>query len=437
MTRQAVFLFAVATLAAPLLLAGDFCRGGLHADGVIDWSAATTATNPQGTTIMAPVRGIAGLVATLTTTSAPPPFISDPNTLAIYGSSTMTFDHPVKGVSARLRGLTRDPYTFTLTAHRTGADAFSDYGQGSASNSSANGALSFKNVFADLTLVSPATDITSVDLPPQVYPGDFYYINNFRVQSDDVNLSAAVPKTGLQMWLADKFTIGTFSIGSGIATIPQWTDLSGQGNHATQTNVAQQPTAYVAFTDSNQTPAGEGPTCQQLIHFRGGQFFNFRLPIDGLSEITIFLVSGANADGDGGQPGSESAAIFWNESQTWGSSHLSPYQTDISARFGTTQANTNIIYKRPVDIGGDLTVTTFQKSGSTESLWVNARQVFQQSGKPHLDGVRDDGFLGLGYNNTPWIGAIGEVLVYNRALSSSERAAVERYLMSKHLDLRE
>jgi hypothetical protein len=437
MTRQVVFLFAAVGLATPLLLAGDFCRGGLHADGVIDWSAATIATNPQGTTITAPVRGIAGLIATVTTISAPPPFVIDANTLAIYGSGTMTFNRPVKGVSARLRGLTRDPYSFSLTAHRTGVDAFSDYGQGSASTSSANGAISFKNVFADLTLVSPATDITSIDLPPQVYPGAPYFINNFRVQSDDVNLSAAVPKAGLQMWLADKFTIGSFSVGSGIATIPQWTDLSGQGNHATQTNIAQQPTAYVAFSGTMQAPAGEGPTCQQLVHFRGGEFLNFRLPINGLMQMTIFLVSGANADGDGGQSGSESAAIFWNESEPWGSSHLSPYQTDISARFGTTQVGNNLMYKRPVNIGGDLTVTTFQKSGPTDSLWVNGRQVLEASGKPHLDGVRDDGFLGLGYNNTPWTGVIGEVLVYNRALRSSERAAVEQYLMSKYLDLRE
>jgi hypothetical protein len=437
MTRQVAFLFTAATLAAPLVFAGDFCRGGLHADGVIDWSAATFATNPQGTTITAPVRGIAGLIATLTTASAPTPFVIDANTLAIYGSATMTFNHPVKGVSARLRGLTRDPYSFSLTAHRTGVDPFGDYGQGSATNSSDNGALSFKNVFADLTLVSPSTDITSIDLPPQVYPGAPYFINNFRVQSDDVNPSAAVPKTGLQMWLADKFTIGSFSVGSGIATIPQWTDLSGQGNHATQTNVAQQPTAYLSFSATQTIPVGEGPTCQSLLHFRGGEFLNFRLPIDGLSEMTIFLVSGANADGNGGQSGSESAAIFWNESATWGSTHLSPYQTDISARFGTTQPDTNLIYKRPVDIGGDLSVTTFQKSGPTESLWVNGRQVSQQSGRPRLDGVRDDGFLGLGYNNTPWTGAIGEVLVYNRALTSAERAVVEHYLMSKYLDLRE
>ena len=181
-----------------------------------------------------------------------------------------------------------------------------------------------------------------------------------------------MPKAGLQMWLADQFTVGAFSVGSGIASIPQWTDLSGQGNHATQANIAQQPSAYLSFSATQSIPVGEGPTCQSLVHFRGGQFLNFRLPINGLSQMTIFLVAGANADGDGGASASESAAIFWNESAFWGSSHLSPYQSDVSARFGTTQVDNNLVYNRPLNAGGDLTVTTFQKSGATDSLSVES-----------------------------------------------------------------
>src|SRR5262245_24034029 len=105
MTRKAAFLFGTAILAARLLIAGDFCRGGLQADGVIDWSAATitttaTTTGIQNMTIAAPVRGIAGLVATVTTTSGPETGVIDPNTLALpFG--TMTFNRPIKGFSVR------------------------------------------------------------------------------------------------------------------------------------------------------------------------------------------------------------------------------------------------------------------------------------------------------------------------------------------------
>lgn len=60
----------------------------------------------------------------------------------------------------------------------------------------------------------------------------------------------------------------------------------------------------------------------------------------------------------------------------------------------------------------------------------------EQKGQfPHLSGVRSDGFLGRGSNNTYWKGALAEVLVYDRALSADERMAVERYLMSKHFEV--
>ena len=100
MTCLVAFLFVAVSLTAPLLFAGDFCRGGLHADGVIDWSAATISINGQNETITAPVRGIAGLVATVATAIGPATGVIDPNTLSLSSSGTMTFNHPVKALAS-------------------------------------------------------------------------------------------------------------------------------------------------------------------------------------------------------------------------------------------------------------------------------------------------------------------------------------------------
>jgi hypothetical protein len=283
-------------------------------------------------------------------------------------------------------------------------------------------------VTANLVLVSPATDITSLAFPAGAFYGLTF--SNFRVQSRDIDLSSVVPKNGLQMWLAADRVAG--SQGVPAETVAQWTDLSGKGNHATQTNPALQPSVL----HISGATGSLGPTCQPLVNFGGGSYLNFRLPITGLQEMTIFLVAGADADGDGGPSKSQSAAIFWNEAAFWGTTFLNPYQSDVTARFGTTQVNNNLVYQRPFNSGGDLTVTTFQKAGDTDSLWVDGQLALRQSGKlSRLNGTRDDGFLGLGYLNTPWTGSIGEVLVYNRAMTTDERTGVEHYLMSKHLDL--
>jgi len=234
---------------------------------------------------------------------------------------------------------------------------------------------------ANFSILSPATDITSVRVGQG---GDVEYlvIRNLRVQSGDVDLSSLVPRSGLKMWLGNQMTLGGFAE-HGIEPVGQWTDLSGNGNHAVQNDNTKAPTAYDTqngaggFSESGAI--GDGPTCQPAVNFNGqGQFLNFNLPIQGFSEMTIFLVAAPDADGTGGTVRSESAAIFWNESAAWGSTHLTPFQTIVSARFGTTRVNNNLVFVRPVDMGGDYTVTTFEKRNTTESLWVDGQPVLNR-----------------------------------------------------------
>jgi len=111
---------------------------------------------------------------------------------------------------------------------------------------------------------------------------------------------------------------------------------------------------------------------------------------------------------------------------------LTPYQADVSFRFGTTQVNNQPIYTRPVAIGQDFTITRAVHNGSTDSLYVNGLLALSQGNKNSvLNGTTGTGFIGQGVNNTFFNGEISEILVYNRVLSANEVVSVESYLRSK------
>jgi hypothetical protein len=417
-------------------LANDFCRGGVHADGVVDLSAAP-ANSPNPYTV--PVLGVPGLTATIT-----------------YGiglnGATITFSKPVKGLTVRLASvIDYVSASYTVTVNRAVSQSFplnSDFLVAtdetiSGHTESTPPVQTAQATTGNFSLLSPATDIQSITINQSTELGpQSLFVRNLRIQSGDVDLSYLVPRSGLKMWLGNQMTLGGIpanSPGPALKLVTEWTDLSGNGNNAEQTIVASQPTAYYApnsaggFSESGAI--GDGPTCQPAVNFNGqGQFLNFNLPINGLSEMTIFLVAAPDADGTGG---SHSAAIFWNESGAWGNTYLSPFQTIVAARFGTTQLNDDLIYVRPVDTGADYTVTTFEKRESTNELWIDGERVAEQNNqRSHLAEVLRNGFLGQGINKTYWKGEIAEVLVYDRALDATERKAVEHYLMSKHFDTR-
>jgi hypothetical protein len=429
----------VLSLSASGARANDFCRGGVHADGVVDLSAAPANSTAPYTV---PVLGVHDLTATITYKFG-------------LNGATITFSKPVKGLTVRLASvIDYQSASYTVTVARAVSQSFpsnSDFliatdGTVSGHTESTPPVLDAQATTGNFSVLSPATDILSItfdeitELGPQ-----FLFVRNLRVQSGDVDLANLVPRRGLKMWLGNQITLGNIPAnapGPGLKSVTEWIDLSGNGNNAEQTIAANQPTAYYApnsaggFSESGVI--GDGPTCQPAVNFNGqGQFLNFNLPIEGLSDVTIFLVAAPDADGTGGPGRSQSAAIFWNESEAWGSTHLTPFQTIVSARFGTTQLNDNLVYVRPVDTGADYTVTTFEKRDSTDSLWVDGEYVAKQDNqRPQLSGVLRNGFLGQGSSKTYWKGEIAEVLVYDRALDSTERKAVEHYLMSKHFDTR-
>ena len=229
------------------------------------------------------------------------------------------------------------------------------------------------------------------------------------------------PTSGLKLWL--RSDAGVTLNGS---TVSQWADQSGSGTNASQGTSASQP--VLVANALNGKPA---------LRFDGSNdYMTFNLPINGLTGMTVFLVSANRASQTAGSSQAEYAAIFWNETTSWGTVYLSPFQSQVAWRFGTTQTNNRQIYTRPSSVGSGYTRTTMKHDGpaGTDTLYVNGVQVQSATGKlSALAGHQDTGNLGRGYNNNTYFnGDIVEVLVYNRTLSDSERQSVEQYLNDKY-----
>jgi len=204
--------------------------------------------------------------------------------------------------------------------------------------------------------------------------------------------------------------------------VSSWLDQSGTGNNATQTNQAFQPTIV------QQALSGK-----PAVRFDGtGDHLNFNLPINGSNQMTVIMVGSNESNRTGGSSRSESAAIFWDETTSWGTTYLSPFQSAVSFRFGTTQTQNYPLYTRTTSASGSYTMTIASKNGTTESLYVNGQLVKTNTGTlSTIAGTTNYGYIG-GYANTYYPGAIAEVLVYKRALSDAERKDIEHYLTTKY-----
>jgi hypothetical protein len=248
---------------------------------------------------------------------------------------------------------------------------------------------------------------------------DFYRLINFRVESGSgPDLSKQIPKNGLQEWLrADRVNFLPIPINAG--SVVSWPDQSGNGSDGAPPTSSSSPILLL-----------DAPNCTPVVSFNGSQLLKFNLPINGWTGMTVFLAAQSYADSAGWWA---NQALFWNETARWGTTFFTPSQTHAFFRFGTTQVNNQPVYTRPIDIGGDFTVTTATHNTQTDSLYVNGLLVLQQGGKDlAISGTAPTATIGAGLNSAFFTGNIGEILIYDRALSASEREVVEHYLITKY-----
>ena len=240
-----------------------------------------------------------------------------------------------------------------------------------------------------------------------------------------VNFSTSgvsLPTEDLQLWL--KADEGVTLDGNSVSL---WEDQSGNGADAEQGNEGNQP--FLDISAANGLPA---------LDFDGvDDFMTFTLPINDLTGITIFLVSAAAQDIDVPFPHCQYAAIFWNETASWGTAHLTPLQGRVWMRFGTGQTQPlPVVYEHTASVGDSFTISAAMMDGVTDYLYINGELVFtneKPAGQTTIANQQDLGNIGRGYNDDTYFpGMIAEILIYTKTLSEDELQQVEEYLSEKY-----
>ena len=224
--------------------------------------------------------------------------------------------------------------------------------------------------------------------------------------------------SGLRSWF--RANLGVVKDASN--SVSQWTDLSGNGFHVTQTG-ALEPLWVAAATNS-----------QPAIQFNGTTYLKTRTAVDetnGSNDLTVIAVA---------VPASTQSAY----------SSLVDLSSDTARGFvfGQLAANTNqfqLWFTDAAQVGwnpgpavgataGAAQVITVIKNGTNAASYLNSvTQGTTTVPAAMLDPVAALAVGNRASGNYGYNGQIAEVLVYNRALSDGERASIEAALQSKYI----
>ncbi|MDY0169807.1 MAG: autotransporter-associated beta strand repeat-containing protein [Thermoguttaceae bacterium] len=241
--------------------------------------------------------------------------------------------------------------------------------------------------------------------------GQHTYSGATIVEGGALNLEAG-PVAGAALWL-DASTGSSLTLDGG--TVVQWADRSGNDRHA-------------AAAGSTRPAASANPLAHDLtvVGFNGtNQILGVDLSFMAGSEYTIFAVEGRTADGNryylGTTPGATNQGL-----------HVG-YRTDTQYTLAQH--------------GNDLTVNVAGYSGTQEfTVWTNMLDLGVGQTTIHRNGLllgtranttpmltADNGRVGSGHGSQWFHGDLGEIVIFDRALTTVERQAVEAYLQAKWL----
>lgn len=202
---------------------------------------------------------------------------------------------------------------------------------------------------------------------------------------------------------------------------------------------------------------------EPVVRFDGnGQRLFSNIDINGIQEMTFAIVSATTRlwypgpewcqDSFGlelyeqGCSGTYNTPMMWVESGSWGHTYLGPGQQWVSYRFGTggtaysdldndpdvaaLNYDPRVVWRRPSSIGDAFTRTVAVKYPQDFAVLVDGELVYENSlpdGTGPLANNSSDVHLGGGRGDRYWGGDIAIALVYTRALSDDELAALDMY----------
>ena len=221
-------------------------------------------------------------------------------------------------------------------------------------------------------------------------------------------VNAAVPTANLSCWL--RADAGVTMNGSNY--VSTWADQSGNGNNATQSTPSQQPLWESSVLNG-----------YPILHFDGVQSV-LQMTNDGVLDnpFTVFAVYTKEAAGS-----MSLLAEYPNDL----------YSMSISGRTDTTLAIIlsgwgDFTVDVPAYSAPSFVVDSFVNSSSSAAIWRNGTQLGTFGFG--LQGTQSSGPLMIGYSpGDYWLdGDLAEMIIYNTALSDTNRQAVEQYLLAKY-----
>jgi hypothetical protein len=219
--------------------------------------------------------------------------------------------------------------------------------------------------------------------------------------------------------------------------VGEWVDYSGLDHHARQPDPTRQATLVEDGTRRGM-PA---------VRFDGvDDYLRVPLPVNGWTGMTAVLVHRNATDVDGAA--GVGAPLAWDGPSPDRLMFVNPASAAASFRFEMGTASGASTFRRPASIARELTRTVLIKRGATEELYVDGARVLLQGGRVGPIAQTGDALLiGRGLLDPAhaagvsarhalptFAGDLAEVLVYNRALSAAELAQVDAHLRLRHVD---
>jgi len=218
---------------------------------------------------------------------------------------------------------------------------------------------------------------------------------------------ASMPLSELVLWLKG-------DAGHGGGNLSTWIDQSGRGNHAIQVYKADQPTAIDAAI--NGRPAVRFDATNDVFIFQ-------KSPLIGVTQAEAFVVVKANTNASG------NGRAIW----TFGNGPTYyPYSDGTSIWDAFASPNYQIVGHSPQPLD-QYQLYNPAAQASQWSARINGSVVFNIM--TNTIGFTAIPALGAFYDGNSYYlfgGEIAELLLYNRALSDSERDAVGAYLDDKY-----
>ena len=217
--------------------------------------------------------------------------------------------------------------------------------------------------------------------------------------------------SGLQLWL-DADDSETITLNGG--TVSQWDDKSGNGYHVSQGTASNQPTYQSSVLNS-----------KSVVRFDGvndGLINTVDTPVGSSTNRTVFVVFNWNGSGGTidyalvlGYLGAASGTVF-------GISEEIAVRVNSGSRVWNASANsTHAIVTIMLD-GTSTTDLSAWKNGSSLGVSTTSTQTINTAAGIGVGRRFDGNYL---------YGDIAEIIVYNSALSTSDRESVESYLSTK------